>query len=165
MCKNTRSGCAWKGRVINTSGIADKTDDSYWVGENKWIHLQTTTTEHSCLGMPFSAICQNQYRSFVKQKYSKGFQKFKDIRRVSNLDKELVEAYSTLIGDADKYTRIISRKKQFLGVVGFGDGFPQEFSQIKIWDSITGIFENQNFIIDAPKTVLTAFLFQSTYHI
>lgn len=146
MCKNTRSGCRWKGRVVNNSNIEDKSDEKYWTGENHWIQLPNHTTDgHTCQEIKFSGICQNQFRAFVKKKHAEGFNKFKDIRRVSNLDKELAEAYSSLVGDEDKYGRILTRNKKFLGVVGFGEGFPVQFSEIKVWDAVTGIFENQKF--------------------
>ena len=56
----------------------------------------------------------------------------------------MAEAYSSLVGDEDKYGRILTRNKKFLGVVSFGEGFPVQFSEIKVWDAATGIFENQN---------------------
>ena len=45
MCKNTRSGCRWKGRVVNNSNIEDKSDEKYWTGENHWIQLPNHTTD------------------------------------------------------------------------------------------------------------------------
>ena len=132
-CKNFRQGCSWTGRVKNISGIEDISDEKYWIGEDNWISLPNHTAKpHTCNPIPFNSLCQNDFRNFVKIKYDEGFHKFSDIRRVSNLDVDLAENYGNLVGDESRFSRVITKKKKQLGVVGHG-GYPLEYTKIKIW--------------------------------
>ena len=99
-CKHYRQGCSWTGRLKNISGITDQTNENFWTGEENWIFLpHHNVSSHTCGGLDFKKLCQNDFRNFVKSKYDEGFHKFSDIRRVSNLDVDLAENYGNLIGD------------------------------------------------------------------
>ena len=60
---------------------------------------------------------------------------------MSNLDVDLAENYGNLVGDESRFSRVITKKKKQLGVVGHG-GYPLEYTKIKIWN-----FES-NFLAD-----------------
>ena len=84
-CKHHRQGCSWTGRLKNISGITDQTQENFWIGEGNWIFLpHHNVSAHTCGGIDFRNLCQNDFRYFVRNKYEEGFHKFSDIRRVSN---------------------------------------------------------------------------------
>ena len=103
-----------------------------------------TAKPHTCNPIPFNSLCQNDFRNFVKIKYDEGFHKFSDIRRVSNLDVDLAENYGNLVGDESRFSRVITKKKKQLGVVGHG-GYPLEYTKIKIWNFESNFLAEQKF--------------------
>ena len=102
---------------------------------------------HSCQGTTKNEIAQRQMRQFTKEKFHDGISDLKTISNLSGIKNKFADYGAEIIGDADKFQRVIQRKRK-LGAVGAvpGGEYPEEFKKMKKFNQETYTLINEDFL-------------------
>ena len=90
---------------------------------NNWLVIHNSTAFHSCQG-------------------------FSTIKNLSNVKNQFADYGAEMLGDVDRFQRIIQRTRKF----GGGNGvIPEQFQTMKTFDHVTYTLKNETFF--PPKNI------------
>ena len=138
-CKNRKSGCGWTGKIVNLSGCP-VTSDEYFEKSNWIMAPNSSSQEHTCQGSSVSEVTTLQMMNFVKKKVDERITSLKSINELSGIKRKYGDYGAQLLGDVDRYQRIIQKKRK----IDYGGAVPLEFTTMKTFnhDSFSLIYEN-----------------------
>ena len=138
-CKNRKRGCGWTGKIVNLSGCP-VTSDEYFEKSNWIMAPNSSSQEHTCQGSSVSEVTTRQMMNFVKKKVDERITSLKSINELSGIKRKYGDYGAQLLGDVDRYQRIIQKKRK----IDYGGAVPLEFTTMKTFnhDSFSLISEN-----------------------
>jgi hypothetical protein len=153
-CKNHKNGCGWTGKIVNISGCPAFSDDFFKT--SNWLMAPNHgAQEQTCQGSSISEVTTLQMMNFVKKKVDDGITSYNTISELSGVKRKYGDYGAQLLGDVDRYQRIIQKKRK----IDYGGAVPLEFTKMETFNHTFNSLISENFMHEKSFTYFSLMSF------